>query len=153
MIRVRRSSEPPELMQIGHSNQSMTFMPNVEQGDDFVYIDCPGFLDNRGSELNIANACNIKQALQSARSVKVLVLLNYYSLKADRGRGLTDLVWILEHLFGCAEVYVVVCDLSNDKIDSGHCEACPFYLTGSDPLSSSRCRSRVQAVGGGRYPK
>ena len=94
-------------MQIGHSNQSMTFMPNVEQGDNFVYIDCPGFLDNRGPELNIANACNIKLALRSAKSVKVLVLLNYYSLKADRARGLTDLVWILKHLFGSDEVCMV----------------------------------------------
>ena len=103
-------------MQIGHSNQSMTFMPNVEQGDNFVYIDCPGFLDNRGPELSIANACNIKLALQSAMSVKVLVLLNYYSLKADRARGLTDLVWILKHLFGSDEVCIHMCKPSNNQI-------------------------------------
>lgn len=40
----------------------MTFKPQLEYDKDlnFNYIDCPGFLDNRGAEINIANAINIK---------------------------------------------------------------------------------------------
>ena len=35
---------------------------------DALYCDCPGFLDNRGAEINIANACNIKQTIAQAAS-------------------------------------------------------------------------------------
>ena len=66
VIQVAADSEPAELMAIGHSKQSATFVPGVEHGDKFVYIDCPGFLDNRGSEINIANAVNIKRTLHGA---------------------------------------------------------------------------------------
>ena len=51
-----------EIMKIGHSKESKTFMPQVEHDktNNLTYIDCPGFLDNRGAEINIANAVNIK---------------------------------------------------------------------------------------------
>ena len=65
-----------------------------------AYCDCPGFLDNRGAEINIANAVNIKRALQEAKCVKVLILINYFSLLADRGRGLTEMLEICIKLFG-----------------------------------------------------
>ena len=58
-------------MKIGHSNQSMTFVPDVESDDIFTYADCPGFLDNRGPEINIANAVNIKTMIHRAASVRV----------------------------------------------------------------------------------
>ena len=73
-------------MAIGHSKKSATFVPGVGQGEEFVFLDCPGFLDNRGPEINIANAVNIKLSLHGAASVKVIVIINYHSIKADRGR-------------------------------------------------------------------
>ena len=93
----------PELMPIGHSKKSATFVPDVAQGEDFAFLDCPGFLDNRGPEINIANAVNIKQALHGAASVKVVVIINYYSIMVDRGRGQRELVKILRDLFGSAD--------------------------------------------------
>jgi hypothetical protein len=92
-----------EIMPIDHGKTSKTFMPQIAVdfiNPDLAYCDCPGLLDNRGAEINIANAINIKRVLQVAKSVKVLVLINYHSLKADRARGLTDMLSICTQLFG-----------------------------------------------------
>lgn len=92
-----------EIMAIGHGKASQTFIPHVVDDLDrsgLVYCDCPGFLDNRGVEINIANSVNIQKTVNSAASVKVLVLINFHSLKADRCRGLSDLLTICTHLFG-----------------------------------------------------
>ena len=99
-VRVQPGTEPPELMKIGHTNMSMTFTPDVKPaahafGANTVYMDCPGFLDNRGAEINIANAINIKATLAVAASVRVIVLINDASLKADRGRGVRELAKML----------------------------------------------------------
>ena len=69
-------------------------------GPGYAFADCPGFLDNRGFEINVANAVNIKQTLAAARSVRVVVLINYFSLRADRGKGVRELTQILADLFG-----------------------------------------------------
>jgi len=94
-----------EIMPIGHTKQSKTFMPQIETAPDqsFTYCDCPGFLDNRGAEINIANAVNIRSAITQADSVKVLILINYHSLEADRGRGIGEMLIICTHLFGRVE--------------------------------------------------
>ena len=95
-----------EIMPIGHSKTSKTFMPQIATDPSnplLAYCDCPGFLDNRGAEINIANAVNIKRALQTAKLVKVLILINYHSLLADRGRGLTDMLNLCTQLFGSTE--------------------------------------------------
>ena len=80
----------------------MTFIPGVATSEALgvTFMDCPGFLDNRGAVINIANAVNIKQAIHAAKDVVVVILLNYASLIADRGRGLRELVQILQDLFG-----------------------------------------------------
>ena len=85
------------------TKKSATFVPGIEQGERFAFLDCPGFLDNRGAEINIANAVNIKFALHMTASVKIIILINYYSLEADRGRGQRELVAILRDLFGSTE--------------------------------------------------
>ena len=96
------SLEHPEVMVIGHSNKSATFVPSVEHDPNLQlsWCDCPGFLDNRGAEINIANAVNIKRTIAAATSVRIVVLLNYSSLEADRGRGVKELIKILRDLFG-----------------------------------------------------
>ena len=90
-------------MPIGHTKESKTFIPQIASSVSITYCDCPGFLDNRGAEINIANAVNIKAAIQQAKSVKTIVLINYHSLKADRGRGITETLKICTSLFGKAE--------------------------------------------------
>ena len=94
-----------EIMPIGHTKQSKTFIPQIETAPDKVntYCDCPGFLDNRGAEINIANAVNVRNALMQSNRVKILVLINYHSLKADRGRGLSEMLKICTNLFGSLE--------------------------------------------------
>ncbi len=92
-----------EVMPIGHTRVSKTFVPQIQvdfSDNQLVYCDCPGFLDNRGAEINIANAVNIRRLLQSSRCVKVLALINYHSLKADRGRGIREMLQICTQLFG-----------------------------------------------------
>jgi len=94
-----------EIMPIGHTKESKTFMPQIETDPDqrFTYCDCPGFLDNRGAEINIANAVNVRTAITRSQSVKVVILINYHSLMADRGRGLSDMLKICSNLFGHAD--------------------------------------------------
>jgi hypothetical protein len=103
-VRVKPVSEggnQDEIMAIGHSIISKTFLPEVAQdpNDRFTVCDCPGFLDNRGVIINVANACNIRMCLVQASAVKIVILLNFHSLKADRGRSFTDLVEMLNNLF------------------------------------------------------
>ncbi|NGX38695.1 MAG: hypothetical protein KR126chlam1_00005 [Chlamydiae bacterium] len=94
-----------EIMPIGHTKESKTFMPQIETDSETMvtFCDCPGFLDNRGAEINIANAVNVKNAIIRAKSVKLVILINYHSLMADRGRGLSDMLKICSNLFGRSE--------------------------------------------------
>ncbi|MBS4166479.1 hypothetical protein NEOC65_001567 [Neochlamydia sp. AcF65] len=101
---VEKGSARDEVMKIGHTNNSQTFMPQLIEIENHVSIcDCPGFLDNRGYEINIANVTNIRKVFTKAKSVKVVVLINYYSLLADRARGLQDAINICCNLFGSKE--------------------------------------------------
>eukprot|EP00964_Phaeocystis_antarctica_P033176 scaffold18824_cov49-Phaeocystis_antarctica.AAC.4 len=106
-LRIRRGGQD-ELMRIGHTSSSETFSPQVEDaaaclGAGYAFADCPGFLDNRGFEINVANAVNVRHTAAAASSAVVVVVINYYSLRADRGKGLHDLLSILLGLFGSAE--------------------------------------------------
>lgn len=101
----REGGSKDELMPIGHEKESKTFMPQIMRDEDegLTFCDCPGFLDNRGEEINISNAVNVKNALAQAKGVKVVILINYHSLMADRGKGLSDMLTICSSLFGHAE--------------------------------------------------
>jgi hypothetical protein len=83
-----------EIMSIGHKRASQTFMPQIATEPDHahrVYCDCPGFSDNRGAEINIANSLNINQILQNATGVKAVFLARYTDLFVDRGSNLRAL--------------------------------------------------------------
>lgn len=119
------------VMEIGHTKKSKTFMPQIEKGptQDMIYCDCPGFLENRGFEINIANAVNIRKALTQAKSIKVLMLINYHSLRADRARGLREMIKIACDLFGSKENLVKYKDsllLGVTQIDRGVDEPIPL---------------------------
>ena len=94
-----------EIMPIGHARQSKTFMPQVETdpGTSITFCDCPGFLDNRGAEINIANAVNIRNVMVNAKGVRVIVLINFHSFAAERGKGVNDLLTICSELFGSVD--------------------------------------------------
>lgn len=102
IIQVAPGSPVEEKVAIGHTNRSMTFIPEIckaPQGE-LWFCDCPGFSDRRGPEINISNAVNIKRVIAAARSARVLVMINYSSLKADRGKGVADVLTLLGDLFG-----------------------------------------------------
>jgi energy-coupling factor transporter ATP-binding protein EcfA2 len=88
-----------EVTPIGHGG-SQTFMPQIASVGDRVYCDCPGFSDNRGAEINIVNAVNIKQALSQAKSLRLVVLVDYRSLDVDRGNSFQALLRTLTDLLG-----------------------------------------------------
>ncbi|MBS4167416.1 GTPase [Parachlamydia sp. AcF125] len=93
-----------EIMPIGHTKESKTFMPQLAETENGMSLcDCPGFLDNRGHEINIANAVNIRKAFIQAQSVKVVILINFHALEADRSRGLRDMIKLCCDLFGSKE--------------------------------------------------
>ncbi|MHA7877343.1 MAG: hypothetical protein ACX93T_00235 [Bacteroidota bacterium] len=82
VVIVDPDSQQPEIMPIGHK-ASQTFLPQIaidSSNQNNTYCDCPGFSDNRGPEINIANAINTRRVLQQAKGVKVIFLAIYNRL-------------------------------------------------------------------------
>jgi energy-coupling factor transporter ATP-binding protein EcfA2 len=103
VIVVHPDSERPGVASIGHGDGSHTFMPQIIRDPNRatrVYIDCPGFSDNRGAEINIANAMNTKHALRQASGVKAVFLASYPELIVSRGRCIRNLEHMCQQLFG-----------------------------------------------------
>ncbi len=55
---------------------------------NIVVCDSPGFGDSAGVEVDIANCIGMINALHTARSARVVVVIAYESLIADRSKGL-----------------------------------------------------------------
>ena len=91
-----------ELVAIGHTKDSTTFIPQTVKGTR-TFCDLPGFLDKRGPEIKIGNAVNISEIFKVANSVKVVLLVNYNTLLADRARGLDETIRLVSALFGTKE--------------------------------------------------
>ena len=92
-----------EIMPIGHGCGSKTFLPKIVPDPNHThgaYCDCPGFSDNRGPEINIANAINIKQILQRSAGVKAVFLINYDGLSVDRGKSIDTMEKMCLQMFG-----------------------------------------------------
>ena len=105
-IIVDPASEQPEVASIGHGAVSHTSMPQIIKDPNNqarVFIDFPGFSDNRGAVVNIANAINIKHVLKQVRSVKLVFLTSYQGLRQDRGESFDDLGRMCEQMFGGVE--------------------------------------------------
>jgi hypothetical protein len=100
IVRVKASSKKQSFMDIGHTKQSKTFLPEIASDDQLTYCDCPGFLDNRGQEINISNAVNIRNAISAAKSVRVCLLLEFRSLQEKRGEAIETMYKTLKKLFG-----------------------------------------------------
>jgi hypothetical protein len=103
VIVVHPDSERPGVASIGHGDDSHTFMPQIIQDPNRatrVYIDCPGFSDNRGPEINIANAIYIRRVLQQVKSVKAVFLASYPELISSRGEHIRNLENMCQQLFG-----------------------------------------------------
>jgi energy-coupling factor transporter ATP-binding protein EcfA2 len=106
VVVVSPESKRSEIIPIGHGMISKTFLPTFCTDQDETwrqYCDCPGFGDSRGSEVNIANAVNIKKALNESPATKVILLISYHELKAARGAALFAAQHMLIQLFGGSE--------------------------------------------------
>lgn len=70
---VARDSPIESVVGIGHTNVSHSFIPDIADlpETEAKAIDCPGFFDNRGTEINIANAVNIK-AMAAASTLSLI---------------------------------------------------------------------------------
>ena len=58
---------------------------------NLIICDSPGFGDSAGVEVDIANGVGMINALYGAQSVRVVVILPYESLIADRLKGAVEI--------------------------------------------------------------
>ena len=100
-IHVDATGGKPPVVSIGHDGKSATFLPHIYKLPDtnLVLVDNPGFLDNRGSEVNIANAVNVVSLMSKARSVSFLLCIEFTSLTTQRGASLRDLSAAIVQMF------------------------------------------------------
>ena len=98
----KEGGKKDEIMKIGHTTTSYTFVPELIKSENLglFVMDCPGFLDNRGEEINIANAVNIKNITSVAKKIKVLICVNYGSFHVDRCQCFNDTIKNCVKLFG-----------------------------------------------------
>lgn len=66
---------------------------------NLVICDSPGFGDNAGVEVDIANGVGMINALYGATSVRVVVLLAYEALVSSRMKGAIEIGEIISNLF------------------------------------------------------
>ena len=103
-IAVKNDSKIPPIVNIGHGFVSETFIPGVSaEYNGITYADCPGFKDNRGEEINIANAINIRNMVRDAKSVRALILIEFANLISNRAQNLSELIKISTKLFNGEE--------------------------------------------------
>jgi len=106
VVVVDPESHVREVVSIGHGRRSHTFLPQIVPDPEHThraYCDCPGFADNRGAEINIANAINTRRVLQRARGVKAVFLAEYAGLIGNRGSSIRALESMCHQLFGNAD--------------------------------------------------
>ena len=103
VYQVKSTSPIPALTTIGHSKKSQTFIPEIVEGNGNIFVDFPGNMDNRGPEINIANAINNKGVLTAAKTVKFIFLLESNNVIAKRSAGEQQFLKFLIDLFGSKE--------------------------------------------------
>jgi energy-coupling factor transporter ATP-binding protein EcfA2 len=99
VVVVKETSSIKECAKIGHYPESETLIPALIQHKNQAYYDCPGFLDSRGPEIQVANMVNILNAFHASQQVRLIVLVNFHSLEADKGGGLKKTVNICQQFF------------------------------------------------------
>ncbi|CAB9511747.1 expressed unknown protein [Seminavis robusta] len=111
--KVFEAVDPLPDFQIGHDKVSKTrsISSLVRQGagkngQEVVYVDSPGWDDTGGEEVDIATSVMFSRVVKQARSLRLVVLINYGSLLEDRG-GAMRAVLKLAHTF--------VADFEKDK--------------------------------------
>lgn len=103
---VTKGGKREAVIPIEHS-ASKTFIPQLYTASSTLTLcECPGFFGDRGFEINAAIALNIKKVFQAPQRVKVIILIKWNTLWADRSRGFRDLLSICSGLFDSAEKFL-----------------------------------------------
>lgn len=128
IVKVDPNSPIKEITTIGHAESSQTLIPeilNSNSKQQLVYCDCPGFSDNRGSKINIINAFNIKHFVTNAKTVKLVIVVDYKTIDANRGQLLNELREMILKFFDNKEeiisknnlaILVVVSKMPKDQV-------------------------------------
>ena len=88
---------------IGHGLTSETQLPEIfcGTGSELTFCDCPGFSDNRGVEMDIANMYSIARLAKAARSIQGIVfLVSFHALQDCRAQSLNGAVSMLSAIMG-----------------------------------------------------
>lgn len=100
-----------ELAQIGHTEESETFFPAVYKGkyntQEFIFCDCPGFLDTRTIEERTLVHINMQLVIMAASSLKVIIAIDINSILTDKGLGLKKLIQTLATLLKNAKDEII----------------------------------------------
>ena len=106
IVKVKDDSPIQEQMKIGHSDSvSMTVMSDSFYASELEIniVDAAGFYDTRGFEINISNNVNLKAMINNSKSIRVVLLISWYSLLADRSTGLNSMLEMAYQIFGSRE--------------------------------------------------
>eukprot|EP00052_Salpingoeca_macrocollata_P025734 m.234579 g.234579 ORF g.234579 m.234579 type:complete len:2885 (+) comp22475_c0_seq2:54-8708(+) len=119
-----------EFVKIGLEMKSETrYVTAIRMTDDlgkeYFIIDTPGFGDTRGPELDLANAVGVVRALHSAKSVRVLSLIEYSTLSKAMHvmKHISSLTAIIQDCANtCRDVRFLFTKLSETKQDRARLE-------------------------------
>jgi energy-coupling factor transporter ATP-binding protein EcfA2 len=99
--------------EIGHTRNSQTTIPNKGQDNQgTVYWDCPGFDDTSGPKQDIPNAFFLKKIFDTAKKVKLVLVIEYGDLLHSRANHIKKLTDSLGELFNPKELPTILKGLS-----------------------------------------
>jgi len=81
------------IAKIGHDSKSQTDKPQLykEPKTGLYFTDCPGFFDNRGVDVEVANAFGIQNIAKQSKEVKgIILMVEGSAFKGGRGRLLAE---------------------------------------------------------------
>ena len=96
------SEKKDECPTIGNSHISETGAPEIWPSlDGTMYIDTPGFADNKSIEQQIANAILVKKLFQKIHTGNFLIVIPHtqFDLKNKRGNDILDFIGMLTDIF------------------------------------------------------
>ncbi|KAL4512819.1 hypothetical protein ABPG72_017504 [Tetrahymena utriculariae] len=84
---------------IGHSKCSQTLQLQIVQViNSFFLCDSPGFFDNRGTEIEIVNGCQLKQFIANCNSIKLVIIISYFELVSQRGAQFIEIFKLVSRI-------------------------------------------------------
>ena len=108
-IIVNAESAIPEFLKIGHKtdeSQSETNFPVIVGNSKFKIMECPGSEAKIEPIRKIFNTLSIKHAIDSARSLKFLFLIDSKTWFGDNNKGLQEVIRLATTFFNSKEMFM-----------------------------------------------